>query len=149
MPAVLGERLLGIAFGRDVSAVEPPNLIAHQSQQAAFVRGQQNDRAAATQAVEAGERARAHHRVLRGERLIQRDDRGRREVQRIAQRDVTALGTGANFPALRLRGAAGQLQQLGYARALFANHSDDDPGGSDHGDPIQRRQDRIPKLKRH
>ena len=81
MSAVLGQGFLGIAFGCDVSAVEPPNLITHQSQQAAFVGGQQNDRAAAAQAVEAGERARAHHGILRGEGLIQRDDGGRREVQ--------------------------------------------------------------------
>jgi hypothetical protein len=61
------------------------------------VRSQQHCGAGAPQAVEAKQGSRADQGILGGQRLIQRQDVGGREVERLAERNQAARRSGLDF----------------------------------------------------
>jgi hypothetical protein len=113
------------------------------------MRREQYRRSRPAQTIEPGQRSRPHHGILRCQRLIQCDHRGRRQVQRIAQRDEAAFRSRDYLSALWLRRAPSDLQQLGHARALFSDHADDDSRRSHRRESIQRRQSDVTELDGH
>ena len=99
--------------------------------------------------IEPGERARAHHCILSGQCVIQRNDSRRSQIQTLAEGHIAALRSSQHFSALRMRGTTRKFQEFSYARSFFADHADNHARRSHHRDPIERRQNRVPKLERH
>ena len=88
-----------------------------------FMRRKKDRRSGAAQTIEPSERPNAHDRVLRGERLVERQYRRGSQVQRVAQRHVAALLFSGNLAARRLDSSARKLQQLRYAGIFFPDDS--------------------------
>ena len=98
------------------------------------MRGEQHRGAGAAETIERGQRPSTHQGVLRGERLIDGQNRGGCEIQRFSKRDVPPFRRRNDLPILRLRQAAREFQQFRDARIFFPDDADDDPRGRDSGE---------------
>ena len=112
------------------------------------MRGDENDAAVAAQTVQRGERPRAYQSVLCGKRLIQRENRGGRQIQRIAEYDIAPLYRPRDLARRRLDHAPCQLQKLTDPGVLPSHQTDHAAGRRGDGQIAERTVHDVTEFKR-
>ena len=147
--AVFFENLAGVAFGRQMAAVQPPKFIGGRTQQVFLMRNQQSRGPRPHQAHQFERSLSPPDGIASSQRVVEQKQRHGREVQRI-RGPQQAADCGPIHRALRrLFQSSRQAQEFPRAAAVFAKDADDRAIGRRNAQSVERRERHVAKRDRH
>ena len=130
--AVLGGDFAGVAFGFELTGVDPPDFVGGLFEEVEVVGGEEDGGAGAAEAVEIEEGLGAAEGVDGGEGVVDGEGGGGIELEVVEAADIA--GFGGDFDGTGLGGveAGGEAEQLVDAARIFADDADESAvGGGD------------------